>query len=219
MWRVAKKIGFIALLLLFGAFAAIAQTKAPVPKTLFYDSDGNLVSNNEFVDIRMANFNYPDRTLMKTLDDGTVEFRLQKIPQEGSPAPEFSFRTLDGKTISSAELRGRVVVLNFWFIGCPVCRALKPKLNTFKTKFDERDDVVFIAVTGDPPGEVRNFAKSEPLDYIQTAGAAAELKKFVFSGYPKNIVISKTGEIVYWRSNVHAWDKFESVVMAEMARP
>ena len=205
---------FICLVAAF----TVAQTKAPVGKTLFYDSDGNLVSNNEFVDIRMANFQYPDRTLMKTLNGGTVEFRLQKIPQEGSRAPEFSLKTIDGKTISSADLSGKVVVLNFWFIGCPVCRALKPKLNTFKTKFEGRDDVVFIAVTGDPPGDVRSFAKNEPLDYIQTAGAAAELKKFVFSGYPKNIVISKTGEIVYWRSNVHAWDKFESVVRGELAK-
>jgi len=215
---VVKKIGFVALLFLFGAFAAIAQTKAPVPKTLFYDSDGNLVSNNEFVDIRMANPSYPDRTLMKSLEDGTVEFRLQKIPQEGMRAPEFSLKTIDGKTISSAELSGKVVVLNFWFIGCPACRALKPKLNTFKSKFDGRDDLIFIAITGDPPGEVRNFAKSEPLDYIQAAGAADELKKFVFNGYPKNIVISKTGEIVYWRTTVHAWDKFESVVRGELAK-
>lgn len=218
MRQLAGKIGFITAIVFVVAFAAYAQTKVPIGKTLFYDSDGKLVSNNEFVDIRMANFQYPDRTLMKTLDDGTVEFRLQKIPQEGSKAPEFSLKTTDGKTISSADLSGKVVVLNFWFIGCPVCRALKPKLNTFKTKFDGRDDVVFIAVTGDPPGEVRNFAKNEPLDYIQTAGAAAELKKFVFSGYPKNIVISKTGEIVYWRSNVYAWDKFEAVVRAELAK-
>ncbi len=200
------------------ALSAFAQTKPSPPQTLFYDSDGNLISNNEFVDIRMANPSYPDRTLMKALEDGTIEFRLQKIPQEGSKAPEFSLRTLDGKTISSSELSGKVVVLNFWFIGCPACRALKPKLNTFKSKFDGRDDVVFIAVTGDPPGDVRNFAKSEPLNYIQTAGAADELKKFVFNGYPKNIVISKTGEIVYWRTTVHAWDKFESVVRGELAK-
>lgn len=213
-----RKTGLIVAILFVGALAAFGQTKAPIPKTLFFDSDGNQVSNNEFVDIRMANPNYPDRTLMKSSEDGTVEFRLQKIPQEGSQAPEFSLKTIDGKTISSAELRGKVVVLNFWFIGCPVCRAIKPKLNTFKTKFDGRDDVVFIAVTGDPPGEVRNFAKTEPLSYIQTAGAADELKKFVFNGYPKNIVISKTGEIVYWRTTVHAWDKFESVVRDELAK-
>lgn len=200
------------------AIGVTAQVKPPVSKTIFFDSDGNSISNNEFVDIRMANPNYPDRTLMKTLEDGTVEFRLQKIPQEGAAAPEFSLKTIDGKTITSAELRGKVVVFNFWFIGCAVCRALKPKLNVFKTKFDTDQDVVFVAVTGDPPSEVAKFAKSEPLSYIQTAGAADELRKFVFNGYPKNIVVSKTGEIVYWRSNVYAWEKFESVVRSELAK-
>ncbi|HQU90941.1 MAG TPA: TlpA disulfide reductase family protein [Pyrinomonadaceae bacterium] len=213
-----RKLITSGIVVCLAAIGAFAQTKAPIAKTLFYDSDGNLISNNEFVDIRIANSQYPDRTLMKTLDDGTVEFRLQKIPQEGAKAPEYTLRTIDGETVSSTALRGKVVVLNFWFIGCPVCRALKPKLNTFKAKFDGRDDVVFIAATYDPPGEVAKFAKHEPLDYIQTAGAEAELKKFVFNGYPKNIVISKTGEIVYWRSNIYAWDKFESVVRGELAK-
>ena len=212
------RFGSIGLIAAIAALSISAQTKTPVARTIFLDSDGNLISNDEFVDIRMANPSYPDRTLMKTLDDGTVEFRLQKITQEGMRAPEFSLRTVDGKTITSDELRGKVVVFNFWFIGCAVCRALKPKLNTFKAKFEGVDDVVFIAVTGDPAGEVEKFAKTEPLSYLQTAGAADELKKFVFNGYPKNIVISKTGEIVFWRSNVYAWDKFESVVRGELGK-
>ncbi|MEO5858990.1 MAG: TlpA disulfide reductase family protein [Pyrinomonadaceae bacterium] len=218
MTKLLRSLVFAVFVLSLTALTGVSQSRASAPRTLFYDSDGNLVSNNEFVDIRMANPSYPDRTLMKSLEGGTVEFRLQKIPQEGSKAPEFLLKTIDGKTISSADLSGKVVVLNFWFIGCPVCRALKPKLNTFKTKFEGRDDVVFIAVTGDPPSDVRNFAKTEPLTYIQTAGAANELKKFVFNGYPKNIVISKTGEIVYWRTTVHAWDKFEAVVRGELAK-
>lgn len=213
----------LSTILLVAAFGTLvlAQTRVPTStngKTVFRDSNGDLISNNEFVDIRMANPHYPDATIVKTLDDGTVEFRLQKIPQEGSPAPEFTLRTIDGKSISSADLKGKVVVLNFWFIGCHVCRALKPKLNTFRTKFSGSEDVVFIAVTADTPREVERFAKTEPLDYIQTAGADAELKKFVFSGYPKNIVISKKGEIVYWRGNVFAWDKFEAVVRTELAK-
>src|SRR5688572_16786971 len=87
---------------------ASAQTNvptAPVGKTVFRDSDGNLVSNNEFVDVRMANFNYPDATVVRTLPDGTVEFRLQKVPQEGMRAAEFAVKTLDGRTIRSSELK------------------------------------------------------------------------------------------------------------------
>jgi len=212
------RVGLIVLVAFVAAFSISAQLKPATGKTIFRDFEGGLVSNNEFVDIRMANPHYPDATTVKTLDDGTVEFRLQKIPQEGMKAPDFAFTTLDGKMISAADLRGKVIVLNFWFIGCHVCRAIKPELNKFKTKFEGRDDIVFIAATADPPAEVAKFAKTEPLDYIQTAGAGFDLKKFSFSGYPRNIVISKTGEIVYWRTTVKAWDKFESVVRSAAER-
>ena len=206
------------LMVFLVAVCAFAQTKPEVAKTIFRDSAGNLVSNNEFVDIRMANPHYPDATIVKTLDDGTIEFRLQKIPQEGMRAPDFRFTTLDGKSVTAADVKGKVVVFNFWFIGCHVCRAIKPDLNKFKARFEGRDDVVFISATGDPASDVRKFAKTEPLDYLQAADAGAELKKFIFSGYPRNIVVSKTGEIVYWRTTVKAWDKFESVVRAELAK-
>ena len=200
------------------AVCAFAQTKPEVAKTIFRDSEGNLVSNNEFVDIRMANPHYPDATIVKTLDDGTIEFRLQKIPQEGMRAPDFRFTTLDGKTVTAADVKGKVVVFNFWFIGCHVCRAIKPDLNKFRARFSGNEDVIFIAATADPVKEVEKFSRSEPLDYLQAAEAGAELKKFIFSGYPRNIVVSKTGEIVYWRTTVKAWDKFESVVRAELAK-
>ena len=197
--------------------AAIAQAKAPAPREVFRDSDGNLVSNNEFVDIRMANVNYPDATIIKILDDGTKEFRLQKIPQEGMPAPAFSARTLDGKTVSLAALRGKVVVLNFWFIGCPACLSMEPKLNAFKARFTGTD-VVFLAMTIDSKEALEKYLKKERFDYLQVPNATDTMSRFSFRGFPKNIVIDKQGKIVYWRSTIHAWEKFESVVRAELAK-
>ena len=210
-----RRIGSVFMILGVLVVGCFAQQKS---KLVYYDHEGKQISNNEFVDIRMANFHYPDRTITKTLEDGTVEFRLQKIPQEGMMAPNVAVRTLDGKTLALAELRGKVIVLNFWFIGCPVCRALKPKLNEFKARFAGNEDVVFLAMTGDPSGDVEKYLKKEPFDYLQVTDAKAAMTQFVFSGYPKNIVIDKQGTIVYWRSTLAAWDKFESVVRAELAK-
>ena len=196
------------------AAASFAQS----PKEIFRDSDGNLVSNNEFVDIRMANFNYPDATIIRTLADGTKEFQLQKIPQEGMAAPAFNAKTLDGGRVDLAALKGKVVVLNFWFIGCPSCRAHQPKLNELKAKFAGRDDVVFLAITADPAGDVKKYLSKERFDYPQTTDADALIKAFKVAVYPKNIVIDKNGEIVYWRSTIAAWDKFESVIRKESAK-
>lgn len=200
------------------ATAAAAQTELKPPPTLFYDADGKLISNNEFVDIRMANFHHRDETVMKVLSDGTVEFWLKKVPQEGTSAPKFSVKTLDGKSIGSGELRGKVVVLNFWFIGCGVCRSIKPKLNEMATKFADNSNVVFVAMTADPAEQVSQYLKHEPFNYLQITDAESTLDKFAFSGYPKNVVISPDGEIVYWRSSITAWDKFESVINSEIKK-
>ena len=201
------------------AAVAIAQPTADSPKrTVFLDHEGREITNDEFVDIRMANFHYPDRTLIRTLEDGTTEFRLQKVPQEGMQVPDVSFQTVDGRRIAMSELRGKVVVLNFWFIGCPVCLAHKPKLNELRSKFADNDSVVFLAATADTAADVRKFLAKERFDYLQAVDADTALKKFVFSGYPKNIVIGKTGEVVYWRSTIAAWGKFESVISSELRK-
>ncbi|HLA95712.1 MAG TPA: TlpA disulfide reductase family protein, partial [Pyrinomonadaceae bacterium] len=215
-WRQLYIIAAAAVIVLVTASMISAQAKAPTGKTIFRDSAGNLISNNEFVDIRMANFHYPDATVMKTLEDGTVEFRLQKIPQEGMAAPDFSVKTVDGKTLSLADLKGKVIVLSFWFIGCPACIDLEPKLNNFKSKFSDNDQIVFLAMTADSAGDVRKYLSRERFDYIQAVEAKDALQSFTFAGYPKNIVIGKSGEIAYWRSTIKAWDKFESVVRAEL---
>ena len=214
-------LGIFAVLLTFGADATSAQTDnavKPAVKTIFRDSDGNLIPNDEFVDIRMANFHVPDRTLMHTLEDGTIEFRLQKVPQEGAEAPDFSTQFIDGSPIKFSELRGKVVVLNFWFIGCPACLYETPKLNEFAAKFAGDPNIEFVAMTTDPAAAVRKYVTAHPFDYKLIADAKPILASFVVGGYPKNIVIGKDGRIVYWRSNIHAWDKFESVIRAELAK-
>ncbi len=209
----------VVLMLPLAALPSLAQTTTPKPpKTIFRDWNGELVSNNEFVDIRMANFGEKDRTVVKTLEDGTIEFNLPRIPQEGTRPPQFAVTTVDGKAVSLDSLKGKVVVLNFWFIACAYCRALQPKLNSFKAKFGDDENLVFLAISPDTTAELKKYLAKERFDYLQVGDAEPLLAKFQFTGYPKNIVLNKQGEIVYWRSTLHAWDKFESVVRAEIAK-
>lgn len=215
------KYRIFILAALFCAFVSytFAQPAAPKPpREIFRDADGNQISNNEFVDIRMANFHIRDATVVTTLEDGTIEFRLQKVPQEGMAAPDFAVKTIDGKKITAAGLKGKVIVLNFWFIGCPACIREEPKLNVLKAKFAGRDDVVFLAMSADTADSVKKYVAKERFDFTHAADAEKAMKAFVFSGYPKNIVIGRDGIIRYWRSPIHAWDKFESVVRTELAK-
>lgn len=187
-------------------------------KTILLDSDGNVLTDNEFVDIRMANFHYPDATQKRVMPNGDIEFRTQKIPQEGMAAPDVSLTTIDGREINFNDLRGKVIVLGFWFIGCPACAAETPKLNELRTKFKDSEEVIFLAMTADPRKEVEKYLKKFPLDYMHATDAKAAMDKFTFTGFPRSIVIDKNGVIVYWRSTVKAWDKFESVIKTELEK-
>ena len=164
----------------------------------------------------MANFHDKDATKMALLEDGRVEFRLQKVPQEGTLAPPLAFTTIDGRTFSADDLKGKVLVLNFWFIGCPGCLEEMPKLNAAMRKFGANENVLFIAVTFDPIPKLKKFLTREKFDYLMVAGAESTLNRFHFTGYPKNIVVGKDGKIVYWRSTISAWEKFDSVIQSEI---
>src|SRR4051812_43635177 len=68
-------------------------------------------------------------------------------PDKEKPmAPAFSLTSLEGERFDLAALRGKVVVLNFWFTGCAPCVAEFGKLNGLVNKFKNKE-VVFIAPT------------------------------------------------------------------------
>src|SRR5262249_22380761 len=74
------------------------------------------------------------------------------------PAPQFKVSSLDGKTFDLKSLRGKVVVLNMWFIGCGPCREEIPKLNDVVREFKNRG-VVFLAPAPDLPDSLKSFLK------------------------------------------------------------
>lgn len=194
------------------------STKRQIPKTIFRDSSGNLITNNEFVDLRLANPAEKDPAAQRFLENGDIEFTVASPRQEGTEAPLFEAPTLDGKLIRTEDLKGKVVVLNFWFIGCPGCMGEIVSLNSLASKFKDNNDVIFVAIAPDAREDIRVFTKQYPFDYERIGSARSILNLFDFKGFPRNIVIGRDGRIAYWRTTVHAWEKFESVIRTELAK-
>ena len=112
-------------------------------------------------------------------------------------APPFTVRDLDGRELSSASLRGKVVILNFWATWCPPCRAEIPDLVALQEKY--RDHLVVIGVSEDEAGPeiVRQFAAQHKINY-PIVMMTAELEKMFpgISALPTSFILDRNSRIV-----------------------
>jgi len=114
-------------------------------------------------------------------------------------APQVSFSTLDGRQITSADLKGRVALINFWATSCPGCVAEMPKLvDTYQRYHAQGFEVVSVAMSYDPPDHVLHFAKKNALPFPVALDADGRLA-MAFGDVqvtPTAIVIDQNGNIV-----------------------
>ncbi|MDP3700545.1 MAG: TlpA disulfide reductase family protein [Hylemonella sp.] len=114
-------------------------------------------------------------------------------------APESTFVLLDGTKQTTAEFRGRVVLVNFWATSCTSCVAEMPQLIATYDKYRERGfDTVAVAMSYDPPSYVVNFTQSRKLPFkvaIDNTGAVASAWGDVRLT-PTTYLVDKRGEIV-----------------------
>jgi peroxiredoxin len=132
--------------------------------------------------------------------DTTVVFNpLAEAEKEmiGQTAPDFELTTLKGKKVKLSALRGKIVVLNFWYLGCAPCVREFPQLNELVAQFKKKK-VVFLAISVSGRTEaIGVFLKRKPLDYQVIASDFTVAKQYKVMLYPTNLVIDKEGIIRY----------------------
>jgi len=134
---------------------------------------------------------------------------IEKNPEAhytvGEKALDFIVTDLNGKTIKLSELKGKVVVLNFWFTKCGPCIQEIPTLNALVKEYKDQD-VVFLALTFNKKGVVENFLYDTEFNYTIVTNANNVINMYGVQSYPTSIVINKKGEIVLkeigYRTNI-----------------
>lgn len=114
----------------------------------------------------------------------------------GKQAIDFSLKDLHGKTVKLSALKGKVVVLNFWFTSCPPCNAEMPELNKLVTDF-QNQDVVFLALTFNDISNVQELLKNHPFNYNILPSSTKVDKLYQISSWPTSLVIGRNGNIAF----------------------
>lgn len=115
---------------------------------------------------------------------------------EPETAPDFTVETFEGETLRLSDLRGKVVVLNFWASWCPPCRWEMPFFETISQEYKERG-VIFLGVAiSDTMEDASDFADSVGVTYPLALDAAGETARdYEVLGLPTTFLIDKDGAI------------------------
>ena len=117
----------------------------------------------------------------------------------GTLAPSVGYTLLDGRQASTEQLRGKVVLVNFWATSCTSCVHEMPQIVALHEKFKARGyETLAVAMSYDPPAYVIHFAETRQLPFgvaIDNTGAIARSFGEV-QLTPTSVLINKRGEIV-----------------------
>ena len=115
------------------------------------------------------------------------------------PVPQVGYTLLDGTRSSTDQLKGKVVLINFWATSCTTCIHEMPQVIATYEKFKSRGyDTLAVAMSYDPPAYVINYAQTRKLPFsvaIDNTGAIAKSFGQV-QLTPTSVLINKRGEIV-----------------------
>jgi peroxiredoxin len=115
------------------------------------------------------------------------------------PAPDIGYTLLDGRQARLADLRGKVVLVNFWSTGCAPCVQEMPGLVRTWKRFAPRGfETLAISTQDDPPFAVIGFASSRRLPFPVAMDQTGEIAhRFGDVGFtPTSLLIDRQGRIV-----------------------
>ncbi len=73
--------------------------------------------------------------------------------------PDFKVTSIDGKVFNLPDLRGKVIVLNLWFVNCPFCIEEIKLLNNLVDEYQNNKNIIFIGLATNDKAKLENFLK------------------------------------------------------------
>lgn len=149
----------------------------------------------------------------ETVTDPMAALKISRMGA-GTDMPAFTLEALDGQAVASADLKGKVVLLNFWATWCGPCKDEMPSLERLRKQFDPADVVVLSVTTDHQRAGIQAFMKHLGLALPVLLDEDQEVSgSFMVRGLPTTFLVGKDGKLVGRAVGPRAWDSPEAVAL------
>ncbi|MGA8035734.1 MAG: TlpA disulfide reductase family protein [Candidatus Acidiferrales bacterium] len=143
--------------------------------------------------------------------------RFASNPQD---APPFLAADLNGLPVSTADWKGKVVLLNFWATWCPPCRAEIPMLIQLKDLYKDRLVIVGVSLDDDPAEEVKKFSVEQRFNYPVIMATRQIISDYGgVPALPTTFVINQDGKVVQKHIGLYRSSVYEGEIRALLGLP
>jgi cytochrome c biogenesis protein CcmG, thiol:disulfide interchange protein DsbE len=142
--------------------------------------------------------------------------RVIRFASNAGPLPPFLVNDLDGRVISTASLRGKVVIVSFWATWCPPCREEIPEMIDLASRFGDKLQIIGVSEDDDAsPEEVREFAANEKINYPIVMGRYGISREFgEVPALPTSFVVDLNGNVVQKHVGLYPIEVYDAEIRA-----
>ena len=135
-------------------------------------------------------------------------------------APDFKLTSLDGKPVTLAGSRGKVILLNFWATWCGPCRAEIPDLVDLQNKYKERLQILGLVVDDEDQDSIKEFIERFGINYpVAIAGDDVRFQYGGIGALPTSFVLNAEGRIVQKHEGLRDPLLYETEIRALLGLP
>jgi thiol-disulfide isomerase/thioredoxin len=120
----------------------------------------------------------------------------------GDPFPKIKTSDIYGNKINTKNLKGSIIVVNYWYTDCLPCISEMPELNKIVDKYKNDSNVVFISIAKDEASAIETILKLHPFKYAIIDNGGFIISENNITSYPTNVVVDQNGKVYFHTSGL-----------------